>query len=241
MGRSAQRLLFVGLLALGQLTAIPAATSAGAASSWLAGASQVTITPPLYSAAHDARDFSACDTTVFTGFRKFDYEEPYIDQAGTGEFKYPDPFCDANANGRYDGLYSSGGVDHLLEWVHDDIWSRAVAISDGVTTVVVLSVTSQGLMNEDIELIRQEVKAARPGVSEVFVSSTHNESSPDPIGIYGAPSDPSVPPAPAPASTTTTSPTWSTSRRPPRSRPTTRSGRRACGPAMSMSAMSGRG
>src|SRR5207253_3810889 len=37
---------------------------------------------------------------------------------------------------------------------------------------------------------RSAVEAARPSVGEVFVSSTHNESSPDPIGIYGAPADP---------------------------------------------------
>jgi hypothetical protein len=183
----------VGLLAASQLGPAAVAGLAAPPTTWLAGAAAVSITPPLYNPAHDARDFPTCNTTVFNGHRVFDFEEPYIDQAGTGEFKYPDPFCDANANGRYDGDYSSGGVDHLLEWVHDDVWSRALAISDGTSTIVILSVTSQGLMNEDIALIRQKVKADRPGVTDVFVSSTHNESSPDPIGIYGAPSDPSVP------------------------------------------------
>jgi hypothetical protein len=196
VSRRRRRLLAAGALlagaAIGPL--VPgAAGAAGSPSTWLAGAQALPITPPPYNAADDARDFATCNTTVFNGARLFDFEEPYVDQAGTGEFKYPDPFCDANANGRYDGLYSSGGVDHLMRWKHDDIWSRAVAISDGTSAVVMLSVTSQGLMNEDIGLIRQQVKAARSGVSEVYVSSTHNESSPDPIGIYGAPSDPSVP------------------------------------------------
>src|SRR5205807_142553 len=81
-------------------------------------------------------------------------EEPYIDQAGTGFFQYPDPYCDANNNGRWDGLYNSGGVATLLTWVHDDIWARALAISDGAHTVLIESITSQGLMIEDIQRMR---------------------------------------------------------------------------------------
>jgi hypothetical protein len=100
------------------------------AHSWLAGAAAVNITPPAYNAADDARDFPLCNTTIYNGRRLFDFEEPYIDRAGTGFFDYTqDPYCDADHNGRWDGLYSSGGVNHLTEWVHDPIWARALAIS----------------------------------------------------------------------------------------------------------------
>ena len=187
------RLLAAVALAASSMAIGPTAPATAAPVGWLAGAAAVDISPTVYNATHDSTAFAACVTAGMNGHRAFDFEEPYVDQAATGEFKYPDPFCDANGNGRYDGAYSSGGVDHLLEWIHDPIWSRALAISDGTTSVVILSVTSQGLMNEDIALIRQKVKADRPGVTDVFVSSTHNESSPDPIGIYGAPSDPNVP------------------------------------------------
>ncbi|GAC1333746.1 MAG: hypothetical protein NVSMB17_14520 [Candidatus Dormibacteria bacterium] len=175
----------VAVLTLGLQPVAPARAAAPA--TWLAGAAAVKITPPAYNPAHDARDFPLCDTSFFSGRRLFDFQEPYVDTAGTGFFQYGDLFCDANHNGRYDGLYSSGGVDHLLEWVHDDIWARALAVSDGTHTVVIETITAQGLLLEDPLRVRAAIKADRPGVTQVYVSSTHNESSPDPIGIYGAP------------------------------------------------------
>src|SRR5205807_3443775 len=106
--------LCAGILAPLAAPAVRAATPA----TWLAGAAAETLTPPAYNPADDARDFPGCDTSIYNGKRLFDLEEPYIDRAGTGFFDYnQDPYCDANHNGRYDGLYNSGGVDHLLEWV----------------------------------------------------------------------------------------------------------------------------
>ena len=180
-------------IAVAFLIADTHATRATPAPAWTAGAAAVSITPPPFDATRDLQEFpeALCPRAVYNGQRLFDFQEPYQDMDGDGFFDYTkDAYCDANANGRYDGLYSSGGVDHLFEWVHDDIWARALAISDGSHTIVIESITSQGLMNEDIQRIRAAVEAARPAVGEVFASSTHNESSPDPIGIYGAPADP---------------------------------------------------
>ena len=159
---------------------------------WFAGAAAEKVTPLPFDTARDLLEFpeSTCPRAIFGGPRTFDFEEPYADLNHDSTFEYgSDLPCDANHNGRWDGLYSSGGVDHLTEWVHDDIWARAVAISDGVHTIVIESVTSQGLFIEDDTRIRNGVRAARAGVTQVYVSSTHNESSPDPIGIYGAPDD----------------------------------------------------
>ncbi|MDQ6937283.1 MAG: hypothetical protein M3140_06175, partial [Actinomycetota bacterium] len=181
-----------GLTAPAQLRA-----TAAAPATWYAGAAAQRITPPAYSAADDARDFPLCNTTVFSGARHFDFEEPYVDVAGTGFFDpNQDPYCDANANHRWDGPYNSGGVARIFTWVLSDIWARALAISDGSHTVVIESLTSQGLGGEDVARIRSAVNGYRgasgtaPPVVQVFVSSNHNESSPDPIGIYGAPADP---------------------------------------------------
>jgi len=185
--RSGALLVAVALLAT-LLASSPA--PAKTPHTWLAGAAAEKITPLPFIAARDLQEFpeTACPRELFSGARAFDFEEPYADLNHDGAFSYgSDLPCDANHNGRWDGLYSSGGVDHLTEWVHDDIWARAVAISDGVHTIVIESVTSQGLFIEDDSRIRNGVRAARPAVTQVFVSSTHNESSPDPIGIYGAP------------------------------------------------------
>ncbi|TMK50188.1 MAG: hypothetical protein E6G59_10280 [Actinobacteria bacterium] len=137
--------ILAGLLALN-----PA--SAKVARTWLAGASAEKVTPLPFDAKRDLLEFpqTVCPRQVFGGPRAFDFEEPYADLNHDGTFSYgSDLPCDANHNGRWDGLYSSGGVDHLTEWVHDDIWARAVAISDGVHTIVIESVTSQGLFIED--------------------------------------------------------------------------------------------
>jgi hypothetical protein len=177
--------LFAGLLASNPVLAKTQQT-------WRAGAAAEKVTPLPFDAARDLQEFptTICPRAIFNGARAFDFEEPYADRNKDKTFEYgTDLPCDANHNGRWDGVYTSGGVDHLTEWVHDDIWARAVAISDGTRTVVIESVTSQGLFIEDDQRIRDGVRTNRPQVVQVYISSTHNESSPDPIGIYGAPDD----------------------------------------------------
>lgn len=183
-----------GLAGLALLSGVLATAPAAAKSPkvWFAGAAAEKITPLPFDAARDLAEFpqTICPRALYSGARAFDFEEPYADLDHDGTFTYgKDLPCDANHNGRWDGLYSSGGVDHLTEWVHDDIWARAVAISDGTRTVVIESVTSQGLFIEDDLKIRNGIRSERPQVAQTYVSSTHNESSPDPIGIYGAPDD----------------------------------------------------
>jgi hypothetical protein len=170
---------------------LAAAPAASADTPYLAGAARVEITPPAYQASQDATEFPGCNTTVFNGPRQFAFEEPYIDTDDSGDFNYPsgepEPFCDANANGRWEGIYSSGGVDHLVKEVHDPIDARAIALSDGTHTVVIVSVVAQGLFENYVAQMRADAKAMRPGIDDVVVSANHNESSPDTIGIYGAP------------------------------------------------------
>jgi hypothetical protein len=186
-----------GLL-LACLACLVVAPAAHASQSFQVGAARVDTTPPAYSPSQDAGGFPGCDTSTYDGPRQFAFEEPYTDTDGSGTFSYPEseggltpePYCDANGNGRWDGIYISGGVDHLAMDVHDPLDARAVAISDGKRTVVIVSVVAQGIFQDYIEEARAEAQARRPGISDVIVSSSHNESSPDTIGIYGAPPAP---------------------------------------------------
>lgn len=164
------------------------AAPAHAAGGWLAGTARLDTTPPATGA--DPPQFSACPAAVYDGPRPFSFNEPYRDLNGDGRFDYPEPYCDANANGRYDGIYSSGGVDHLATGVHDPIDARAIALSSGGKTVVVVSVVAQGLFQNYTQTMRELAMAERPGITGMIVSANHNESSPDTIGIYGAPADP---------------------------------------------------
>lgn len=159
-----------------------------AAGGWRVGAAMVDITPPAYVAADDARDFPSCPTSVFDGPRQFDFEEPYVDQNGNGVYDFGEPYCDANANGRWDGIFISGGVGEVATTVHDHLYARAFAIAHGAHSVVVASVTAQGLFKNYVDDMRAQALAQRPQISGIVVSANHNESSPDTVGIYGAPS-----------------------------------------------------
>src|SRR5439155_3739155 len=96
-------------------------------------------------------------------------EEPYQDTDGSGDFSYPasggpgtapapEPFCDYNHNGRWDGVYLSGGADHQAKSVHDPIDARAVAFSDGTKTAVIVSVVAQGIFENYIDEARTEAQ-----------------------------------------------------------------------------------
>ena len=208
-------LVAAALLAGGIVTS--AAHAAG--TSWLIGAAKVDITPPRFDATQDLKDFpendparqTVCPRSFYNGHRVWRFEEPYQDAAGTGHFTYgdpsdptshSDPYCDYNHNGRWDGIYLSGGMDHQADPVnpvHDPIDARAIAFSNRTKTVVLVSVISQGMFKNYIDLARSEAealatqsphKATCGHIDDMAVSSNHNESSPDPIGLYGAPADP---------------------------------------------------
>jgi hypothetical protein len=185
---------------------------------WGIGAAKVDTTPPAFDAAQDLQDFPevdpargiSCSRLTYNGPRLWRFEEPYEDTDGSGDFSYPvsgdpgaapapEPFCDYNHNNRWDGIYLSGGADHQMKAVHDRIDARAVAFSNGDQTVVLESVIAQGIFENYIREARTQAQAlaASPEhqascghIDEMVVSSNHNESSPDTIGIYGAPEDP---------------------------------------------------
>jgi hypothetical protein len=168
--------------------------SAGAqATGFRVGAAKVDTTPPAFSAATDAQDFALCPRDVMTGPRAYRYQEPYVDQNGNGRYDYPEPFCDQDANQRYDGMYLSGALNAIAAYPpHDPIDARAVAIADGSRTYVLISVVAQGIFENYLEEVRNRVKQLEPAITSVIVSANHNESSPDTVGIYGAPEIPAV-------------------------------------------------
>ena len=182
------------------------APSVATAKDFRVGAARVDVTPPPLGSGANGDAFAACPASM-NGPRPFAFEEPYVDVNASGYFDYGDPasntasepYCDANHNGRYDGIYVSSGTNQLAALVHDPIDARAVAFSDGTKTVVVVSVVSQGIFNAykpglngrtgtlGTKDMRARAKRLRPGIAQMVVSANHNESSPDSIGIYGAP------------------------------------------------------
>jgi hypothetical protein len=137
-------------LAVAMLVLVVMPPVARADTPWSVGAAQVDTTPPAFNSVQDLQDFPEVDTTrgvtcpraVYSGPRLWRFEEPYQDEDGSGDFSYPvggdpgtapvpEPFCDYNGNHRWDGIYLSGGVNHLAKFLHDPIDARAVAFSVG--------------------------------------------------------------------------------------------------------------
>jgi hypothetical protein len=69
--------------------------------------------------------------------------------------------------------------------VHDDLWTRCLAMSAGGKPVVVCSVDVIGLFFEDVKKIREGARARLKRDVDVIVASTHVHEGPDTMGLWG--------------------------------------------------------
>lgn len=134
----------------------------------------------------------------FTGPRRFAFEEPYIDSNGSGHYDLGDPFVDCNADGRWDGNFIGGGSNapRYYDYIADPPGARAMVVGNGTRTIAVEVLDHEGAFDVFLEAIRTQVGtllASLPGPkpcaglnpADVYISSTHDESAPDSIGLYG--------------------------------------------------------
>ncbi len=191
------------ILAAGLLAA---AAEARAVGHFVVGAAAVDITPPLAAAV--SSNPANCDTTgTYNGPHLFSLEEPYQDINGNGRYDAgdptnptpgePEPFLDcptptANGgtrppDGRWDGIYldGGGGSNRIPTAVLDPIWARSIVIGNGIRTISITVADQEGVFKEIWDLVRQKVHADGVVLDEMFMSSTHDESAPDTIGIGG--------------------------------------------------------
>lgn len=68
--------------------------------------------------------------------------------------------------------------------VHDDLWARAVAVSDGTQRIAIVSVDLIGVFHADVVKARERLQRSVPG-AVLIVSSTHNHDGPDTMGLWG--------------------------------------------------------
>jgi hypothetical protein len=203
----------VALLAALGLAATPSASLAAttqahltpASYRFLAGVGREDITPPLAGtpAARQANqqfapELADCPAASFPTQGRFALQEPFDDlnrdnqwDAGTDlnqgpNGQKPDPFCDANANGRWDGIYADNEKGPA-SGVHDPIDVRAVAISDGRNLpLVYASVDAIGIFDYYDQQAQYDLVHVFHTPANLVISADHNESSPDTIGLYGA-------------------------------------------------------
>ena len=170
------------------LTLAGPAKAAGAAR-FRVGAAKVSFTPP--AAGKLADDPADCATgsqrTTYDGKRDFAFEEPYQDMHGTGEYAEDDPYLDCNGNGRWDGNFLGGGGDtpRFYDHVADQVGARAMVVSRGNRAIAVEVLDNEGAFNTYLQRIRAQVAADGYDLDGIYISSTHDESAPDTIGIAG--------------------------------------------------------
>src|SRR5436190_5261182 len=174
------------LVALGLVAWAPAAAGWSNGAPFKVGAATVGFTPPR--AGTLPGDPSDCDSTgTFDGPRHFAFEEPYKDQQSSGHYDSGDPFVDCNGNGRWDGNLLGGGADspRFYNHVADSVGARAMVVSNGGRTIAVEVLDNEGAFNVYLQRIRQQVAADGVHLDGIFISSNHDESAPDTIGISG--------------------------------------------------------
>lgn len=196
--------LVAALVPLAVANAASATTGPGATAAVTGGlrtgAAVASVTPPVWTAASDQAFVPACGSSVaqveqrWPGKRQYAFEEPYVDLYGLGRYAPGDPFCDATHSGYYQGLWLAGGSsgDRAPTSVQpgNPLQAEAVVFSLNGQNDALVVVDSIGLFNVTIDQIRADAHrmlAARglPPVAHIFVSSTHDESAPDPIGLWG--------------------------------------------------------
>ncbi|MEM2303681.1 MAG: neutral/alkaline non-lysosomal ceramidase N-terminal domain-containing protein, partial [Candidatus Bathyarchaeia archaeon] len=73
------------------------------------------------------------------------------------------------------------GRNRIAEGIHDRLWARCLSLSDGKTTVVLVSLDLIGLFYEPYVLkLRREFEN-----TALIIASTHNHNGPDTLGLWG--------------------------------------------------------
>jgi hypothetical protein len=82
-------------------------------------------------------------------------------------------------------VYMAGfDTDRKATGVHDDLWARAVAVSDGRQKIAIVSVDLIGLFHADVLKARELLQQTVPG-AVLVVTSTHDHEGPDTMGLWG--------------------------------------------------------
>ena len=127
-----------------------ASARGGSGPTFMAGAASADITPPAWTPDSDAAFVPTCGPSVsaiqqlWPGRRHYQFEEPYVDQYGTGRYAPGDLYCDANGNGRYEAPYIAGGSGQnhwpTLTDTANPIRSQAVVLALGDTRIALVVV-----------------------------------------------------------------------------------------------------
>lgn len=82
-------------------------------------------------------------------------------------------------------VYMAGfGHDRKASSIHDPLWARAVAVSDGRQKIAIVSLDLIGFFHADVLKARERLQRQVPG-AVLIVASTHDHEGPDTMGLWG--------------------------------------------------------
>jgi hypothetical protein len=82
-------------------------------------------------------------------------------------------------------VYLAGfGKDRIAESIHDDLYVRALALSDEKTSIVLCALDLIGFFQNDVKDVIDRVKAEHPN-TQIVIASTHTHHGPDTQGLWG--------------------------------------------------------
>jgi hypothetical protein len=85
--------------------------------------------------------------------------------------------------GKQSPVYMAGFGPRRATAIHDDLSARCLALQPGKTPLVICGVDSIGLFWDDVDRIRQAVKAKLN--ADVVVAALHDHQAPDTMGLWG--------------------------------------------------------
>ena len=74
------------------------------------------------------------------------------------------------------------GQDRRAESIHDDLYARALAVSDGQTTLVLCALDLIGFFRPDVLDVLSHVQTSEVSI---VIASTHTHHGPDTMGLWG--------------------------------------------------------
>lgn len=113
--------------------------------------------------------------------------ETFVDQNHNGQYDPGEPFDDLNHNGKWDPVWLAGyRGDRWAKGVHDDLWVRALVLTEDRTAVLFISLDLVGYLFDEVDRVKEEIhKQFGIESSHVLIASTHDHSGPDAIGLWG--------------------------------------------------------
>lgn len=98
-----------------------------------------------------------------------------------------DTFTDRNGNGEFDAVWMAGfSSNRPAKGINDTPWTRAIALRNNGVTLVLVTIDSVGIFQNDFIAVRESVNKDL-GIDHILFSSSHTHETPDTMKIWSGP------------------------------------------------------